>query len=124
MKKRTTTKILLLSIVATLAISCKLENGKLPKDVATTCEISDTEFATWFKDSTITENGIVTPANSVDFIHNNNCDFYKWSERMFLWMTSKKDKNKTVFESSEFYTVSPKVDGHRNLIPHKERSIA
>ncbi len=123
MKKRTVTKFLLLAIIGTLSVSCKLENGKLPKDVATSCEVSDAEFATWFKDGSITENGVVTPANSVDFVHDNNCDFYKWSERMFLWMTSKDDKNKTVFESPEFYTVSPKVDGHRNLIPHKEGQL-
>lgn len=123
MKKRTVTKFFLLTILGTSVLSCKLENGKLPKDVITSCEISDAEFKTWFKNGTITENGQVTPANSVDFVHDNNCDFYKWSERMFLWMTSRDEKNKTVFESPEFYTVSPKVDGHRNLIPHKEGQL-
>lgn len=123
MRKTTVTKFLLFTILGSLVVSCKLENGKLPKNVATTCEVTDAEFATWFKDGSVTENGQVTPANSVDFVHDNNCDFYKWSERMFLWMTSNDGKNKTVFESPEFYTVSPKVNGERNLIPHKQGQL-
>lgn len=119
MKKNMPTKILLFSFVLVLAISCVVENGKLPQDVKPLCDLTDKEFATWFKSGEVTENGEVTPANSVDFIHNNNCDFYKWSERMFLWMTSNNASNDLVFESPEFYTVSPKVNGVRNLIPNK-----
>lgn len=122
MKKKFLSRVLLLGLVGVVTINCKVENGKLPKDVLPSCEVTDAEFASWFKEGKVTENGIVTPANSVDFVHNNNCDFYKWSERMFLWMTSK-EGDKTVFESPEFFTVSPKVDGHRNLIPHQKGQL-
>lgn len=123
MKKSTLEKVLFLFVLALSLTSCKLENGKLPADAASTCAVTDEEFASWFKDSVVKENGVVTPANSVDFIHNNNCDFYKWSERMFLWMTSKPDSIHTVFESPEFYTVSPAENGKRVLIPHKKGQL-
>jgi hypothetical protein len=120
MKKSILNKTLLVTLIGALVVSCVVENGKLPQNVKPLCDLSDKDFASWFKGGEVTENGEVTPANSVDFIHDNNCDFYKWSERMFLWLTSKeKNSDDVVFESPEFYTVSPKVDGHRNLIPNK-----
>lgn len=119
MKKSIFNKSFLVTIIGALVVSCVVENGKLPQDVKPLCDLSDKDFASWFKSGEVTENGEVTPANSVDFIHENNCDFYKWSERMFLWMTSKDNTNKVVFESPEFYTVSPKTDGQRDLIPNK-----
>lgn len=122
MKKKFLSKFIALSLLGVLAVNCKVENGKLPKDVLPSCEVSDAEFASWFKNGKVTENGQVTAANSVDFGHKNNCDFYKWSERMFLWMTSK-EGDQTVFESPEFYTVSPKVNGERELIPHKKGQL-
>jgi hypothetical protein len=122
MKKIKLKLIIQLSIVGCIVVSCVTENGKLPQDVKSSCEVTDAEFASWFKNGQVTENGIVTPANSVDFVHENNCDFYKWSERMFLWITSKESDTKTVFESPEFYSVSPKKiigkDTIRELIPH------
>ena len=121
MRKIVVIKSISISILSVLAISCfDKSNNYLPQDVKPSCELTDSEFNSWFKSGSSSENGIVTPANSVDFVHNNNCDFYKWSERMFLWMTSKEESGKTVFESPEFYTVSPKVDGHRILIPNQE----
>lgn len=126
MKKIKVTLIVQFFLIGSLVISCVTENGKLPQDMKNLCELSETEFATWFKNGEVTENGIVTPANSVDFIHNNNCDFYKWSERMFLWMTSTSDQ-KTIFESPEFYSVSPKKiignDTIRELIPHQSGQL-
>jgi hypothetical protein len=126
MKKIKLKMIVLFCFIGSIVISCVTENGKLPQDMKNLCELSDIEFATWFKNGEITENGIVTPANSVDFVHNNNCDFYKWSERMFLWMTSTSD-NKNIFESPEFYSVSPKKiignDTIRELIPHRSGQL-
>ena len=119
MKKSTINKSFLVILIGALVVSCVVENGKLPQNVKPLCDLSDKDFATWFKSGKVTENGEVTPANSVDFIHDNNCDFYKWSERMFLWMTSKDSTNNAVFESPEFYTVSPKTDGRRDLIANK-----
>lgn len=123
MRKKLIQKVLPTILIGALAISCVTENGKLPQNVKPLCDLTDSEMSSWFKSGSITENGIVTPANSVDFIHKNNCDFYKWSERMFLWMTSKEQGGKTVFESPEFYTVSPKVNGQRNLIPHRPNQL-
>lgn len=123
MRKKIIQKVLPTLLIGALVVSCVVENGKLPQNVKPLCDLSENEMASWFKSGTITENGMVTPANSVDFIHKTNCDFYKWSERMFLWMTSKEQGGKTVFESPEFYTVSPKVNGQRNLIPHRPNQL-
>lgn len=119
MKKSIFIKPFFMALIGGLVVSCVVENGKLPQNVKPLCDLSEKDFATWFKSGEITENGEVIPANSVDFKHNSNCDFYKWSEQMFLWMTSKDDSNKAVFESSDFYTVSPKINGQRDLIPNK-----
>ncbi|WP_299256805.1 hypothetical protein [uncultured Aquimarina sp.] len=101
-------------------------NSKLPADVLKSCVVTPTDFSSWFKSKSVSKNGIVTPANSVTFTHQNNCDFYKWSEQMFLWMTSPKQegdyKSGTVIETPAFYTVSPinVVNNvkERTLIPH------
>lgn len=60
----------------------------LPQDAMATCTVSKDSFNTWFQSGQASENGAVTPANSVTFPHQDNCDFYQWSERMFLWLTS------------------------------------
>lgn len=99
---------------------------KLPTDVLKSCIVGSTDFSSWFESKSVTENGIVTPANSVTFTHQNNCDFYKWSEQMFLWMTSPMKEGDyssgTVIASPSFYTVSPieivNSTNERKLIPH------
>lgn len=95
----------------------------LPQDVLASCTISSDSFNAWFAGGSATENGLVTPANSVTFPHQNNCDFYVWAERMFLWITSPASgaygKGGTVLESPVFYSVSPENAAHqRFLIPH------
>ncbi|NHN24938.1 hypothetical protein FIA58_004535 [Flavobacterium jejuense] len=92
----------------------------LPQDVLPSCVIDSTEFNSWFESGKATENGTVNAANSVTFGHKDNCDFYKWSEQMFLWITSpSKVAGKTVFESPVFYTVSSEFgNNERKLIPH------
>lgn len=101
-----------------------IEPTKFPQDVKALCVVDSPEFASWFASGTPAENGLVLPANSVTFPHNNNCDFYKWSEQMFLWITSpissgKYSSGNTVLESEVFYTVSPEVNGDRVFIAHK-----
>jgi hypothetical protein len=97
---------------------------RLPQDVLQSCTVSPQEFDTWFVDGKVSLNGAVSPANSVTFPHNDNCDFYKWSQQMFLWITSPASGagykgNKTVLESPVFYTVTPQgKDGKRTLVPH------
>ncbi|WP_299442899.1 hypothetical protein [uncultured Aquimarina sp.] len=110
----------------TLVAAVTPVHSKLPADVLKSCVVDPTDFSSWFKSKSVSENGVVTPANSVTFTHLNNCDFYKWSERMFLWMTSPiKEgdyKSGTVIETPAFYTVSPinVVNNvkERTLIPH------
>ncbi|NJM80684.1 MAG: hypothetical protein HC854_15685, partial [Flavobacterium sp.] len=84
------------------------------------------EFNSWFANGTASENGAVNNANSVDFVHNNNCDFYKWSEQMFLWITSSTN-GETVMESPTFYTISPLIvkgkDTVRILEPHVKGTL-
>ena len=109
--------------------SCK-EKAEAEEYIATNvettssnCNLSSTEFNTWFTAGVASENGSVDAANSVDFKHENNCDFYKWSERMFLWITSNSGDG-TVMESPVFYTISPvkstSAGDVREFIPHTE----
>jgi len=101
----------------------------LPPDVCKSCVVGKDTFKTWFKGDTITANGQVLPANSVTFVPNNNCDFYRWSEQMFLWITSPAPAygagDKIVLESPVFYNVSPPdpVTKERTLTPHKPDSL-
>ncbi|MBF4517717.1 hypothetical protein IRZ71_15235 [Flavobacterium sp. ANB] len=101
----------------------------LPQDVKQSCTVTETDFNSWFKSGKATENGLVEPANSVTFPHNNNCDFYKWSEQMFLWITSPASggaykSGGTVMESPVFYNVSAAdKNGNRVLTPHAPNTI-
>jgi hypothetical protein len=105
--------------------SVALTTNGFPQDVLQSCTVTPTEFSTWFTGGTISENGHVMPANSVTFPHQNNCDFYKWSQQMFLWITSPVTSGtytngNTVMESATFYTVTPEdANEQRLLIPHK-----
>ena len=102
-------------------------NSKLPTDVLQSCTVSSSDFNSWFASQTVSENGAVNAANSVTAPHNDNCDFYKWSEQMFLWVTSPNTSGSyssgTVMESDSFYTVSTSVDDVRTLIPHEKGKL-
>lgn len=102
-------------------------NSKLPTDVLQSCTVASSDLNSWFASGTVSKNGAVNAANSVTALHNNNCDFYKWSEQMFLWVaspnTSGDYSSGTVMESDSFYTVSTSVDGVRTLIPHKKGKL-
>lgn len=108
--------------VNNVAVKSTYATVHLPLDVLPSCTVTKDTFNTWFSTGTATENGLVTPASSVAFGHLNNCDFYQWSERMFLWLTSKNSgvygTAGTVMESSIFYTVAPDSTGGLQMIPH------
>jgi hypothetical protein len=114
MKKLAVTVALLLIICFTLYECSTSHSGAkstLPQDVLNSCPMPLDSFKSWFAGKAITANGLVTPANSIAFPTNNvNCDFYQWSERMFLWITSP-----TVMQSEAFYTVAP-VDSAGNRV--------
>ena len=73
--------------LAALSPTSALATDTLPQTLDE-CPLSQTEFNGWFQSGTATPNGIVKPANSIAFFPNSNCDFYKWSEQMWLWVTS------------------------------------
>lgn len=100
----------------------------IPADAKPTCPVSASEFATWFESGAVSLNGVVKPANSVTFSDNPNCDFYKWSEQMFLWLTSPAPAvyggGAHIFDSKAFFDVSaPAADGSRTFIPHANTLI-
>lgn len=105
------------------AATATLSGNGLPQNVLVSCTVAQDTFNHWFVSGKATENGAVTPANSVTFPHNNNCDFYQWSEHMFLWLTGPAtgphSGHKSVIESSLFYTVTPEDStGQRVLVQH------
>lgn len=118
-------------LLLAMAVLCGCATTPVPTDPVTTrCSLGTTEFAGWFQPTSVTAgavnlNGIANPANSLTFSDNPNCDFYKWSEQMFLWLTSPAPPNYGgggghVFQSPVFYDVSP-LDSlfDRTLIPHR-----
>jgi hypothetical protein len=132
--KKTTIILFLLATTAILSIyvgcgpsgpdSGTSNPSRLPANVLQSCIISQDSFNTWFASGHATENGLVLPANSVTFGHNNNCEFYQWSWQMFAWMTSPASgsgygSGGTVMESPVFYTASAADStGNRYFIPH------
>jgi hypothetical protein len=81
-----------------------------------TCVVTPSQISGWFG-GTITPNGAVSPADSVNFPTNNtNCDFYQWSSQMFLWLTGPAGNvSPWVFDSPIFYSVSP-ADANGNRV--------
>lgn len=132
MKKTVVQSSIVILLGITLWVSCKpkeedkeeevlaVVTSNLPQDVLPSCVVDSTDFNSWFESGKATENGAVKAANSVTFGHKDNCDFYKWSQQMFLWITSpSKVPGKTIFESPVFYTVSSEFGANeRKLIPH------
>jgi hypothetical protein len=89
----------------------------LPQDAKPLCTVSAQNFKTWFGGN-VSLNGAVNPANSITFPNGGDCDFYMWSEQMFLWLTSPAPKTygggSFVFNSPIFYNVSgANADGKR-----------
>lgn len=94
----------------------------VPTDAQDACPLSTTTIATWFQSGSVSLNGVVTPANSQTTL-NPNCDFYSWSERMFLWLTSPAPTEygggAHIFDSPAFFDVSPPdASGNRTFLAH------
>ncbi len=89
----------------------------LPPDAKPTCTAS---IASWFASGSVTPNGAVNPANGLTLNTSNNCNFYLWSEQMFLWMTSPAASiyggNGRVFQSPVFFGVVANGDNYQ-LVP-------
>src|SRR5438132_502879 len=101
------------AIMATiLVIGCNLTQQALPTDAGSSCltSLTSAEFNSWFESGAVSLNGAVKPANSVLFPDIPNCSFYKWSEQMFLWLTSpappRYGSGGLVINTPAFYDVS------------------
>jgi hypothetical protein len=108
-------------LVVSLAVSC---GGpvSLPPDPQDFCPLPAATFATWFQSGSVTLNGVVNPANSLNNL-SPDCGFYEWSEQMFLWLTSPAPSayggGAHIFDSPTFYDVSPPdANGDRTFIAH------
>ena len=113
-------------IFTLFAGGCQFSQQQLPNDAAGNCvnALTASEFNTWFESGSVSLNGAVKPANSVLFPDIPNCSFYKWSEQMFLWLTSPAPSryggNGLVMNSPVFFDVSlPDGSNHRHFLPHK-----
>jgi hypothetical protein len=99
----------------------------LPQDPKPTCTVTKAEFAKWFANGMIQKDGLVVPADSLNFTPSSICDFYKWSWQMFLWANSPQHPyggSSLVFDSPVFYDVSPPTpDCKRTFIPNTGLAI-
>jgi hypothetical protein len=94
------------------------------------CTVTPTMFNGWFKPippattGTATLNGVVLPANSINFPNTPNCSFYQWAMQDFLWLTSPAPPEYgggggLIVDSPTFYDVSPPDgNGNRTLVRH------
>lgn len=125
MKMQSLKRGLVALTLASAIAACTLTQFLLPPDAGSNCasSITTAEVNTWFESGTASLNGAVKPANSVLFPNVPNCSFYKWSEQMFLWITSpappRYGSNGLVMNSPAFYDVSlPDALGQRHFQPH------
>lgn len=113
-----------------IVVGCTLTQQTLPTDADTGCATSLTaaEFNSWFESGSVSLDGAVKPANSVTFPDVPNCTFYKWSEQMFLWLTSpappRYGSGGRVMNTPAFFDVSlPDAGGNRHFIRHQQGLI-
>jgi len=124
---------IVLAVVAAAGITTWFARAQtLPADAQSTCTVTTNgapAFPTWFESGTVTPNGVVKPADSLNFIEHPNCSFYQWSYQMFLWATSPAPLSYgggggRIFESPAFFDVSPlDADKNRTFIPHTNNLI-
>lgn len=115
-----------LSAASAIGLASCTPDSQVPTDAANTpgCTLAVGTVATWFKLGSVTLDGEVTPADSINFSDQPNCSFYVWSARMFLWLTSPTPPSYgggggRIFASPAFFDVSPENALHqRTLIKH------
>ena len=123
-----TPRWIIVLIVFILVLAACQQGIAPPTDPKGSCIETPTDFASWFHSGSVSLNGVVDPANSVSFSNNPNCDFYKWSERMFLWLTSPAPAEygggAHIFDSPAFFDVSPlDAGGQRTFLAHQLNAI-
>jgi len=129
-KKLVTPKVIKIAIIVSwlFALGCHFTQTSLPTDAGSSCAsgpqaLTAAEFNTWFESGAVSLNGAVLPANSVTFPDVPNCSFYKWTEQMFLWLTSpappRYGSGGLVMNTSAFYDISlPDASGERHFLSH------
>lgn len=113
-----TRTLLAAAIALTLAIPARAQY--LPPDPQPTCTVTPSAFSAWWTSGAPVLDGDVSAADSLAFPNGPNCDFYRWSEQMFLWLTSPTSTGDVrLVASSSFFDVTPKDgSGARTLVPH------
>ena len=87
----------------------------LPPNPDPTCVVQGAEFNSWFQSGRAGLNQPVKAADSIALDTSNNCNFYKWSEQMLLWLTSPASgpyQGNRVLDSQIFYQLN-----NGNLVP-------
>ena len=85
------------------------------------CKVGAAEFTGWFKEKPGEKDAPVKPADSENFQPDSLCTFYKWSEQMFLWLTSPLAPQRYPFNARDFFAVdAPDSNGNRKLIPQDD----
>ena len=82
--------------------------------------VSAVEFNKWFASGMAKANGVVLPADSVNFTPDSLCSFYKWSWQMFLWMNSTTGPG-LVVDSDQFFEVGGFDGTARHFISNVRR---
>jgi hypothetical protein len=116
-----------LLLMLALTTGCGSTPPLPPTDAQDACPLSAATFAGWFESGSVTLNGAVNPANSLNSLVP-NCGFYQWSEQMFLWLNSPAPSayggGAHIFDSPAFYDVSPPdASGNRTFLPHTTNMI-
>src|SRR5215510_3152694 len=74
---------LMITLALALANQVAAAQTILPPDVRPTCTVTKKDFKAWFA-----PDGTVVPPDSAKFSQDDGtCSFFKWAERMFLWVT-------------------------------------
>jgi hypothetical protein len=95
----------------------------VPTDAQDACPLPAATFATWFQSGSVSLNGVVNPADSLNTNPTPNCGFYAWSDQMFMWLTSPAPAayggGAHIFDSPAFFDVSPPdAAGNRTFLAH------
>ena len=99
---------------AILLVPLNANAAAWPTDAQQTCV--ENNLAQWFKSGQVTANGQVQPADSLTFNDATDCNFYKWSMQMFLWLTSQLPDGRLVLDGPDFLDVSASDNGVRHFI--------
>lgn len=119
------------TVTAVVGVAYALTQQTFPPDAGSAClnSLTPAEFNSWFDAGVVTLNGAVKPADSLNFPNVPNCSFYKWSEQMFLWLTSPApprygDTGDLIMNTSAFYDVTPPDDnGVRHFQQHSATQL-